>query len=134
MLHGVGVILILIDGFIINRAPLRMKQFVLYETFAVAYTLWSIIFSYSDLTNPWQEAGYQDDDAIYPPLRWKTNTISVIVLCAILFLVVNPAVFLVCRWISRMLPMRLGETESKNDEVELADADHIDQFVVDSER
>jgi hypothetical protein len=134
MLHGVGVVLILIDGFIINRTPLRMKQFVLYEAFSLAYTLWSIIFTFSDLTNPWQDAGYQDDDAIYPPLRWKTNTTSVIVLCVILLLIVNPAVFLICRWISRVLPKRLTETEPKSADVELADGAHIDQFANDNER
>lgn len=121
MLHGVGSLLLIADGNIINRIPLRMKQIILFEALAFAYVVWSLIFSYSDLTNPWQEAGYQDDDAIYPPLRWKTNTGMVIVLCVILMCVVNPIVFLICRWISRLLPKRLAEVEEKTGDVELAE-------------
>jgi hypothetical protein len=66
------------------------------------------------LTNPYQEAGYQDDDAIYPTLRWKTNTGEVAVLVAILLLVVDPVVFLLCRWVSRLFPKRLVDVEMKS--------------------
>ena len=121
MVHGGGILLILIDGFVINRTPLRIKQFALYEAFSIAYIGWSLVFSYSDLTNPYQETGYQDDDALYPTLRWKTNTASTIILCVILLVVVNPVVFLMCRWISRMMPMRLVTVEEKSGDVELAE-------------
>ena len=74
MLHGVGALLIFFDAIVINRIPLRMKQFLFYEAFSLLYTLWTLVFTYSDLANPYQEAGYKDDDAIYPHLRLKTNT------------------------------------------------------------
>ena len=122
MLHGVGAILIFIDAILINRIPLRMKQFLFYEMFSILYTLWTLIFTYSDLTNPYQEAGYMDDDAIYPHLRWKTNTSQVIILAVILLLVVNPIVFLLCRWISRVLPRRLVVEQENDGEVELGEA------------
>lgn len=114
MLHGAGIVLLIIDGFILNRIPIRMKQFLLFEALALGYVFWSLIFTYSDLTNPYQEAGYQDDDAIYPTLRWKTNTGEVAVLVAILLFVVDPVVFLLCRWVSRLLPKRLVNVEMKS--------------------
>ena len=121
MMHGIGAILIFIDGILWNRIPLRMKQFILYESFSFAYLIWSLIFSYSDLTNPWQRAGYKDDDAIYPPLRWKTETTQAAILCVIIMLVSNPIVFVFCRWLSRILPLRLIDEEEKGGEVEIGD-------------
>eukprot|EP00956_Cyclotella_meneghiniana_P009288 scaffold12757_cov67-Cyclotella_meneghiniana.AAC.12 len=37
MMHGIGAILIFIDGILWNRIPLRMKQFILYESFSFAW-------------------------------------------------------------------------------------------------
>lgn len=118
MLHGVGALLIFFDAIVINRIPLRMKQFVFYEAFSLLYTLWTLVFTHSDLTNPYQEAGEMDDDAIYTSMRWKTNTTQVIVFVVILLLVVNPVVFLLCRWVSRIMPKRLIVVEENVDDAE----------------
>ena len=121
MFHGIGALLLIVDGFVMNRIPLRMKHFILFEVFSLTYLLWTLIFAYSELTNPYQEDGYQDDDAIYATLRWKTSTPECVALSAIILLVVNPTVFMLCRWVSRILPKRLVDIKSddKHEDVEL---------------
>jgi len=119
MLHGIGILLIAIDGFLINRIPLRMKQFFLFEAFAAIYLIWNIVFSFSGLGNPYRESGAQDDDAIYSSLRWKTNTASAVTTAVLVLVVANPILFLLCRAVSRLPPRRLVTTETKSGEIEL---------------
>lgn len=119
MLHGIGILLIAIDGFLINRIPLRMKQFVLFEAFAALYLIWNIVFSFSGIGNPYKESGAQDDDAIYSSMRWKTSTSSAVTIAVLVLLVANPILFLLCRAVSRLFPRRLVATETKSGEIEL---------------
>lgn len=112
MVHGVGIILIVIDGLIVNRIPLRMKQFFLFEGFSALYLLWSIAFSFSGIGNPYKESGAQDDDAIYSSMRWKTDSASAVTVAALVLLVANPIVFLLCRAVSRLPPRRLVDKSS----------------------
>ena len=41
MVHGGSMILMAIDGFLLSRIPIRMKQFILFESLAVLYISWS---------------------------------------------------------------------------------------------
>ncbi|KAL7505363.1 hypothetical protein ACHAWX_000605 [Stephanocyclus meneghinianus] len=125
MLHGIGILLLAIDGFLINRIPLRIKQFFLFEAFAASYLIWNIIFSFSGLGNPYRESGAQDDDAIYSSLRWKTNTASAVTTAVLVLLVANPILFLLCRSVSRLPPRRLVTIETKSGEIELGLSQNI---------
>mmetsp|Transcript_2968 Transcript_2968/g.4673 ORF Transcript_2968/g.4673 Transcript_2968/m.4673 type:complete len:130 (+) Transcript_2968:124-513(+) len=109
MLHGGMLLPIIIDGFLLSRLPLRMKQFILPETFAFIYVLWTIIHSFSGIGNPYADAGEQNDDAIYDVLAWKNKTIGAVILTLVLLFVVSPILFLFCRVISRIPPRRLCE-------------------------
>ena len=60
MLHGVAWIVMGVDGIIINRIPLRMKQFILYELFAIFYLIWSVLHSVLNVGNPWND----DEDCL----------------------------------------------------------------------
>ena len=121
MLHGIGILLLLVDGLVINRVPIRMKQFYLFEAFSALYLLWNILFSVSELSNPYREAGFQDDDSIYGSMKWKTNTTSAVVLAVLVLFVGNPIVFVLCRGLSRLLPRRLiVDDELTSGDVEMA--------------
>ena len=81
MVHGGTMILLFIDGFVVCRIPLRLKQFDFFETFSFMYLLWTIIRAYpSDVVS-------QDDDAIYS---------SNIILFLVVLLVANPIIFGIC--------------------------------------
>ncbi|KAL3774702.1 hypothetical protein ACHAW5_003774 [Stephanodiscus triporus] len=111
MLHGIVMVLIMIDGFILSRIPLRMKQFILFESFAIVYVLWTVVHAYSGIGNPYAdgETPTQDDDAIYSSLAWKNNTAGAAILSVIVLIVANPIIFMMCRALSRLLPRQLCE-------------------------
>mmetsp|Transcript_17171 Transcript_17171/g.35844 ORF Transcript_17171/g.35844 Transcript_17171/m.35844 type:complete len:327 (-) Transcript_17171:223-1203(-) len=107
MFHGGGIILLLIDGFLISRIPLRIKQFILFECYALFYFAWSSIQAFSGMGNPDRNEGVDDDDAIYSSIKWKNDTESVLILSAVALLVINPLVFFICWCVSWITPKRL---------------------------
>lgn len=68
-LHGGVWVLILIDGFLVNRIPIRMRHWLeICLPFTLMYALWSLLQSPLgfDLENPYMDAVDVDDDKIYP--------------------------------------------------------------------
>ena len=114
MVHGIAMILIMIDGFVLSRIPLRMKQFILFELFTALYFLWNVIHAYSGIGNPYADGDTptEDDDAIYGSIAWKNNTTAAVILVLGVLFAANPIIFMVCRTLSRLLPRRLCEEES----------------------
>ena len=111
MVHGITMVLIMIDGFVLSRIPLRMWQFILFETFVALYFLWNVIHAYSGIGNP--NTPIEDDDAIYVSiLAWKNNTTAAVVMLLGVLFAANPIIFMVCRTLSRLLPRRLCEEDS----------------------
>ena len=98
MVHGGGMALIVIDGFLLSRIPLRMKQFLLFQTFTILYLIWNVVHAYSGIGNPYNDGESQDDDAIYASLAWKNNTMGAAILSAGIVCVANPVLFLLC-WV-----------------------------------
>jgi len=122
MLHGVAWVIIGIDGILINRIPLRMKQFIIFEVFAVCYLVWTILHSTLNVDNPWKNAAEGESEPIYNTLDWKNDTGFAVGLAFGLLLVGNPIAFLFCRALSRSLPMRccnIEVSEAFNDEESL---------------
>lgn len=109
MTHGGLMILVLIDGFVLSRIPIRMKQLIFIEVLAILFILWTVIHAYSGIGNPYKDDGSRDDDALYESLRWKTNTSGTAILSVLVVFVLSPLVFLLCRALSRLLPRRLCE-------------------------
>ncbi|KAL7434347.1 hypothetical protein ACHAXH_002488 [Discostella pseudostelligera] len=112
MVHGGTMILLFIDGFVLSRIPLRLKQFVFFETFSSLYLLWNIIHAYSGIGNPYDGVS-QDDDAIYSSLDWNTTPTKAIIMSVLVLLVANPIMYGICWLVSRMLPLRLVEDDGQ---------------------
>lgn len=110
IMHGAGIILLFIEGILINRTPLRMKQFYLFETFVALYLVWSVAFAFSGLSNPYRE---EEDGVIYSWLDWKNDTASAVMMALFCLIIVNPVVFILCRAVSRVFPRRLQKTAAK---------------------
>ena len=115
MTHGGVMILVMIDGFVLSRVPLRMKQFVFFESFALVYCVWTLIHAYSGMGNPYAEGDEptESDDAIYDSIAWKNNMKPTVILIVVLLLVANPIIFLFCRLLSRILPQRFSEKKAR---------------------
>ena len=115
MLHGGGAALIIIDGFLLNRIPLRMKRLIISEMYGAIFVLWTVIHAFSGIGNPRRD----DDDAIYDVLPWKNDPGKAVMYMVVILFVVNPTIFLLCWAVSRSLPKRLcvqGEPEFKGQE------------------
>ena len=111
MVHGGALALVAIDAFLLNRTPLRMKQFVWFELFSICYILWTVIHAYSGIGNPYNDGVDKSDDAIYESLAWKNDTTRAVIMSVGVVFVANPIVFLFCRFVSRLPPRRLCEKQ-----------------------
>ena len=112
MLHGISWIIIGIDGILISRIPLRMKQL------AICYLVWSVLHSVLNVGNPWY-TNKGENDPIYSVVDWKDETGFAIGLSLGLLFVGVPIAFLLCRAISRALPLRYrneGVCEANDEE------------------
>ena len=121
MLHGISWIIIAIDGILISRVPLRIKQFIFVEFFSVCYLVWSVLHSVLNVGNPWY-TNKGENDPIYGFVNWTNDTGYAAGLSVGLLFVGVPIAFLLCRAISRALPLRYraeGVCEAFNDEESL---------------
>jgi len=121
MLHGISWVIIGIEGILISRVSLRMKQFVFIEFFSVCYLVWSVLHSVLNVGNPWY-TNKGENDPIYGFVDWTNDTGSAVGLAVGLLFVGVPIAFLLCRAISRALPLRYrveGVCEAFNDEESL---------------
>ena len=78
-----------------------MKQFWLFQFIIVAYLAWSVVYAYTGLNMS------DDSSPIYAWLDWKNSMHSAILLALFVLILLDPAIFLMCRNVSRMLPRRL---------------------------
>lgn len=62
---------VLIDGFIINRTPIRLKHVVISMVMALLFILWSIIQGLAPVENPNNEP--DENEAMYKILDWQKN-------------------------------------------------------------
>ena len=91
--HGPTTILVFLDGFWINRIPIRLFHWwssVL--PLHLAYTGWTLAHAYLKLGNPTRSDEDPDtnDDAIYRDIAWKDDFVRTLVLLVIVILAVGP--------------------------------------------
>jgi len=111
MLHAGFVGLLLIDGFVLSRIPLRMKQLIPNLIFCLMYIIWSLIHAYSGIGNPYKDDGTQNDDGIYTSIAWKNDPARTGIICGGVLFIGYPVVFTCCRMLSRLPPRRYCEDE-----------------------
>lgn len=106
--HGLLLILVMVDGFIINRIPIRLKQVVFIYAYSMAYLVWTLIHFAADLGNPEVTDTDPDtnDDALYGVLSWRDNPVGAVILCLILILVGLPLIFILTWALSLWVPHR----------------------------
>ena len=121
MLHGISWIIVGVDGILIKRIPLRIKQFIFLETFSILYLVWSILHSALNVGNPWNN-NEGENQPIYDTVDWENGTGFAIGLAVVLLFAGLPIIFMLCRALSLSLPMRCRNNdvcEAFNDEESL---------------
>ena len=84
--HGVLALLLWIDGNIIGRIPLRLKQFQFSYICGLIYLGWTLLFAYWDL----------DGGVIYHNLNWRENQRTAMKVAALLMGLITPLIFGAC--------------------------------------
>lgn len=111
MPHGITFLFVILDGMIINRIPIRLKQFIIVEGVIIAYLLWTVIH------------GFSFDYELYAVVDWRDKPGATAILVLIIALVAVPVAFFLIWFINELVVKprydSLEETEvnSRNDEV-----------------
>lgn len=94
MIHGVIVILVLVDGLFLNRIPIRPRQLSVLLVYLTAYLVWTIIYELANIGNPYTE-GEDSDDQLYAALNWTEEPLTTILAASQLLFVILPIAFAV---------------------------------------
>lgn len=98
MLHGGIFIIVALDGLVINRIPLYVKQVFLLWSFNGLYLLWTVIHWLTGMGNP--DLQDEEQDAIYANLDYASHPGFACATLLTFALVVNPVCFLTVRHLS----------------------------------
>jgi hypothetical protein len=96
MTHAIVLVLVLIDGLVLNRTPVRMKHYLVTLVFAIFYIVWTVIHAFVVERNP-----YSDDEVEYPEISiyssfdWNNDLTDATILSAEVCFIVLPIFHLV---------------------------------------
>jgi len=115
MSHGITFIFVIIDGLILNRAPIRLKQLLMVIFVPIFYIIWTIIHSFTDIGNPWRtdEDPDTDDDALYGVLNWNQRPTQTAINSCVVILFVSPLVFHIFWFLSLVVKPRYYDVEER---------------------
>ena len=110
MEHGVVGMLVLFDGNIVGTVPVRAKHITYLMIVCTSYLLWSLINWMKNLGNGEWGPAY-DDDALYPVLKWGSETRLAATISGFAIVILCPAIF----WMVWMLSLASIEDVAHND-------------------
>jgi len=87
--HLFIVFILLFDGNVVGRIPLRCKHILWFYVYAALYLLWTIICAYWNL-------GKNHDVLIYSVMDWKNNPKLAIIIVIVVAFIAGPLSFFVC--------------------------------------
>ena len=99
--HGVIALLLLIDGNIIGRFPVRWKHFVVVELMSILYVIWSIIHSLLDIGK--EERNNNLGQPLYDVLNWQDNPKGSTSMSLIVLFGLMPMLYLIL-WLFPLVP------------------------------
>jgi hypothetical protein len=117
--HGLLLLAIALDGHVLNRTPIRVKQIAFVYLIAIAYTIWTLIHGLAtNIGNPDHVNTGADDDAIYGIINWSARPLTTFITVAIVYVVVAPLFFAICWGLSIGVPRRyLSKEKEEADDV-----------------
>jgi hypothetical protein len=99
MEHGGLAVLVWMDGLVVSVVPVRAKHICFLLTVCALYLTWSVIDVVAGIGGgEWGPA--DTDDALYPVLRWGSETRAAALLSAFTICVLAPGLFLGCWMLS----------------------------------
>jgi len=103
MKHGGVLIIIVFQGLVLDRIPVRMVHFFWSFTIIALYIGWTYIHSVLDIGNPYKSDSDPEtnDDVLYSILDWNKEPESAAIVVACVLFVLAPVVFSVL-WIASL--------------------------------
>ena len=95
MEHGGVAALVLLDGNLVGRVPIRVKQMVFLMLVCFCYLVWSAIDAALGIGNGEWGPAYTDD-ALYPVLNWNSDRETAATVSAVAICLVAPGCFGAC--------------------------------------
>ena len=91
--HLLLAILLVLDGQVLNRIPVRLKQFLPLVVFNAVYSVFLLVYSYADLGSPidQDQDPATDDDALYIIFNWQRRPLEAILWTIVSNVVIFPA-------------------------------------------
>ncbi|CAJ1927185.1 unnamed protein product [Cylindrotheca closterium] len=87
MTHGGVVAIVLLQGNLLDRVPMRLKHIAFSDGLAVIFSIWLALQNTVIKYNPNID---DDDDAIYDAMKWRTETTSAIIQTVLVIVLVVP--------------------------------------------
>ena len=96
MKHGGFMVLVLLEGLVLNSIPLRVKHIAFPTLVAILYCIWTLLHAFFDIGNPLESDNdaATDDDAIYGVVNWRKRPELSAGVAIIATFVVQPILFL----------------------------------------
>jgi hypothetical protein len=117
MEHGGLAVLVWLDGLVlVSVVPVRAKHIWFLLTVCVLYLTWSVIDVVAGIGGgEWGPA--DTDDALYPVLRWGSETRAAALLSAFTICVLAPGLFMAC-WLLSLASLAASNNSSREEEEE----------------
>lgn len=84
--HGGIAFLLLLDGNIVGRIPLRLRHIITVYVYGFLYIVWTLVYAYSNI----------EDGVIYPILNWRRHPEIAAMVSGIMMFVFGPVIFICC--------------------------------------
>lgn len=116
MRHGILFTMVFIDGMVINRIPIRLKQLVWVEAVDVSYVVWLAIHQFASIGNPFVDGR----DVLYDSIDFQKSPLFAFVLIFCLAVFAVPLFFTLFMTISSFIKPRslIHTTDDNVDEEE----------------
>ena len=113
MKHGGFMILVLMEGLVLNSVPIRAKHIVFPSAVAILYLIWTVVHDFLDIGNPFRDDSNPatDDDAIYVVINWRQRPELSARVAAITTFVLIPILFFTL-WTAAVGLRRYADTTS----------------------
>eukprot|EP00545_Synedropsis_sp_CCMP1620_P013889 CAMPEP_0119017434 /NCGR_PEP_ID=MMETSP1176-20130426/16552_1 /TAXON_ID=265551 /ORGANISM="Synedropsis recta cf, Strain CCMP1620" /LENGTH=339 /DNA_ID=CAMNT_0006971161 /DNA_START=361 /DNA_END=1377 /DNA_ORIENTATION=- len=97
MKHGGIMILLLLEGLVVNKIPVRVRHVVIVEVVSLVYLIWTVLHAKLGIGNVFSNGGDDDevnDDVIYGVINWNDAPLATLMTVAMVLLVALPILFL----------------------------------------
>lgn len=95
MKYGGILAIVILEGFVVNRIPIRFRQVNYPMAVLLLYLIWIVIHDrHSKIGNPDKSnENESDDDAIYAVLNWNKRPVETGIISSVTLLVATPLIF-----------------------------------------